>query len=141
MSDPSGEPRPAPAPLAYLVLVAAVILLARWMREHVPEPTIDERHLGAWSPGLDAGTLTFSVEHAPDAFGYDVHQGAFAAHGVAGWPEAEGTWRYRSLVPLRLTLQLPSGPLDVSVAHADSAHMDLLPPQGSLPALHLVRVD
>lgn len=141
MSDTSGDPRPTPAPLAYLVLVAAVILLARWMREHVPEPMIDERHLGAWSPTQGAGTLTFGIEHAPDAFGYDVHQGAFAARGLPGWPEAEGSWHYRSLVPLRLTLQLPSGAVEVEVAHADSAHMDIIPPEGALPALHLVRAD
>ena len=141
MSDPSGETRPTPAPLAYLVLVAAVVLFARWMREHVPEPMIDERHLGRWSPAQGTGEFTFTMEHAPDAFGYDVHRGAFAAHGVSGWPEAEGAWRYRSLVPLRLTLQMPSGALDVSVAHADSVHMDLVPPEGSHPALHLVRTD
>ena len=141
MSGAPGGPRPTPAPLAYLLMVAAVVLLARWMREHVPEPMIDERHLGRWSPAEGPGEVTFAVEHAPDAFGYDVHRGAFATQGVPGWPQLETTWHYRSLAPLRLTLQLPTGPLEVGVAHADSHHMDVVPPQGSLPTLHLIRAD
>jgi len=141
VSGAPGDLRPTPAPLAYLLMVAAVVLLARWMREHVPEPMIDERHLGRWSPAEGPGEVEFGIEHAPDAFGYDVHRGALAVRDLPGWPDADGAWHYRSSSPLRLTLELPSGPLEVRVTHTDSAHLDLVPTQGPLPAVHLIRRD
>jgi hypothetical protein len=102
-------------------MVAPVVLLARWMREHVPEPMIDERHLGTWSPAEGPGEVEFGIERAPNAFGYDVHRGALSVRDIQGLPDTDGAWRYRSLAPLRLMLELPSSrwrsPWPIRTAH------------------------